>query len=79
MSDFIVNKDFKYYRYRKVDNLGNNKYDYGYEGILYKCLPNILFKGNSNLTAFLQLLDMRLIMLFKTIDKIKNFKNIQAY
>ena len=55
------------------------KYDYASEGILSKTLPKILFKGNAILVTFLQLIDLRLIMLFKNIDKIKRFKWITWY
>lgn len=55
------------------------KYDYATEGILNKTLPKILFKGNAILVTFLQLIDLRLIMLFKNIDKIKRFKWISWY
>jgi len=55
------------------------KYDYASEGILNKTLPKILFKGNVILVTFLQLIDLRLIMLFKNIDKIKRFKWISWY
>ena len=55
------------------------KYDYASEGILNKTLPKILFKGNAVLVTFLQLIDLRLIMLFKYIDKIKRFKWITWY
>jgi hypothetical protein len=54
-------------------------YDYATEGILTKSLPKILFKGNSVFVTFLQLIDMRLIMLFKYIDKLKRFKWISWY
>ncbi|MCH5167454.1 MAG: hypothetical protein J1F35_06115 [Erysipelotrichales bacterium] len=74
--DFTFDKSFKHHRIERTDKLGFNNYDYGYEGILYKCLPKILFKGTPALAAFLQMIDMRLILMFKTIDKIKNFKNI---
>ena len=55
------------------------KYDYSSEGILKKTMPKILFKGNAILVTFLQLIDVRLIMLFKYIDKIKRFKWISWY
>ena len=55
------------------------KYDYASEGILNKTLPKILFKGNSILVTFLQLIDLRIILLFKYIDKIKRFKWITWY
>lgn len=74
--DFTFDKEFRHHRLERNNDLGFQKYDYGYEGILYKCIPKILFKGNSNLTAFLQMIDMRLILMFKTIDKIKHFKNV---
>ena len=54
-------------------------YDYENEGILTKTLPQILFKGNTILVAFLQLIDVRVIMLFKYIDKLKRFKWITWY
>lgn len=55
------------------------KYDYASEGILTKSLPKILFKGNSIFVTFLQLIDLRIIMLFKYIDKLKRFKWISWY
>ena len=71
--------DLKTSRYTEYNLLGNNKYDYARYGILNKCLPKILFKGNSLLVAFLQLIDMRLVMMFKWIDKLKHFKHITWY
>lgn len=68
--------DYRYQYFKKYDLDGNNKYNYAEEGILTKCLPKILFKGNSILVTFLQIIDLRLIMLFKYIDKIKRFKSI---
>ena len=55
------------------------KYDYASEGILNKTLPKILFKGNAILVTFLQLIDLRIIMLFKYIDRLKRFKWISWY
>ena len=55
------------------------KYDYKKEGILTKSLPKILFKGNSILVTFIQFIDLRCIMLFKYIDKLKHFKWISWY
>lgn len=55
------------------------KYNYAKEGIFSKTLPKILFKGNAILVTFLQLIDARLIMMFKHIDKIKRFKWISWY
>lgn len=77
--DFKFDKDFRTHRYNRANNLGNQAFDYGYEGILYRCLPKILFKGNPSITAFLQLIDMKIILMFKTIDRLKHFKNIASY
>ena len=67
------------FRYHNINQLNKNRYyyDYAREGILNKCLPKILFAGNSILVSFIQLLDMKLIMLFQYIDKLKFFKRIQ--
>lgn len=64
---------------KKFQYLGNNKYDYAKNGILNKTLPKILFKGNAILVTFLQLIDLRLIMLTKYVDKLKKFKYITQY
>ena len=55
------------------------KYDYASEGILNKTLPKILFKGNSILVTFLQLIDLKIINILKDIDRIKRFKWISWY
>lgn len=70
---------YRTYRYEKLNNTGDNRYDYASEGILNKCLPKILFKGNSILVTFIQLIDVRIITLIKYIDKIKRFKYITWY
>lgn len=70
---------YKTDRKKLFDNVGNNKYDYTVNGILNKCMPKIIFKGNSILVTFLQLIDLRLIMLLKYIDKLKQFKYITWY
>lgn len=64
---------------RQLNYTGKNKYDYEKHGILTKVLPKILFKGNSIFVTFLQLIDLRIIMMFKTIDKLKYFKRISDY
>ena len=73
------------YRYDTYENLnkynktGENKYNYAQEGILRKCLPKILFQGNSIFVTFLQLIDLRIIMMLKYIDRLKKFKYISWY
>ena len=65
--------------YTKYSWDGNNRYKYEEDGILTKSLPKVLFKGNSVLVTFLQLIDLRLIAMFKYIDKLKYFKSISRY
>lgn len=64
---------------RKYNNVYDNKYDYETNGVLTKTLPKILFKGNSILVTFLQLIDLRIIMCLKYINKLKQFKYITWY
>ena len=70
---------YKTDRYNLYNSIGDNRYDYAREGILSKCLPKILFKGNSILVTFLQLIDLRIIMCLKYIDKLKHFKHVTWY
>jgi hypothetical protein len=76
-----IKTDFKHrtYYYKKHEITGSNAYNYNENGLLIRCLPKVLFNGNTFLVTFLQLIDLRLIMLFKYIDRIKNFKNILKY
>lgn len=74
--DLKNNLDYRTQRLTYYDNTGNNAYDYKRDGILTKTLPRILFKGNSIFVTFLQLIDVRLIMILQYIDKIKHFKHI---
>lgn len=78
--------DIKNSKNKRKENLSEfniidetEKYDYASNGILSKTLPKILFKGNAILVTFLQLIDLRLIMLFKYIDRVKRFKWITWY
>lgn len=68
--------EFRTQNFKQFDLLGHKPYDYEKHGILTKCIPKILFKGNTILVTFLQLIDLKCIMLFKYIDKVKHFKNI---
>lgn len=78
--DFKNGLEYRYETYTSHNSVGNLNYDYAKYGILNKCLPKTLFRGkNYILTSFLQLIDIRLIMLFKYIDKIKQFKYITWY
>ncbi len=70
---------YKTDRNKLYNSIGDNKYDYSVDGVLQKCLPKILFQGNSILVTFLQLIDLRIIMCLKYIDKLKQFKYITWY
>lgn len=75
----ITYKHEAYEDIRKYNRLGYNKYDYEKNGILIKCLPKILFKGNSLLVTFLQLIDIEILMILKYVTKLKRFKYISWY
>lgn len=82
--DIRQSEDYRRTKYEDMlqyNYLGNNKYDYERNGILRRCLPKILFRpqGNIVLVTFLQLIDARLIVLLKYIDKLKSFKYIANY
>lgn len=82
--DIKQSSDYRYNKYEKMsqyNKLGSNKYDYEVHGVLSRCLPKILFRptGNIVLVTFLQLIDARLIVLMKYIDKLKQFKYIASY
>ena len=68
--------NFRTLNYKSYGYTGYNNYDYEQHGILTKTLPKILFKGNAMLVTFLQLIDVRLIILLKYIDRLKHFKHI---
>ena len=65
--------------YSEYNNLGDKKYNYKKHGVLNKILPKVLFKGNSVLVTFLQLIDLRVIMMLKYVDRLKRFKYITWY
>lgn len=82
--DIKQSDNYRLKKYENVilyNNLGGNKYDYEKYGILRRCLPKILFRpqGNIVLLTFLQLIDTKLIVLLKYIDKLKSFKYIANY
>lgn len=77
--DIKQKSSYKFDHLESYNILGNNKYNYTKNGILTKALPKILFKGNSIFVTFLQLIDLRIIMMFKYIDRLKRFKYISWY
>ena len=77
--DIKQNLIYRSEEFKQFEFLGENKYDYAKNGILNKTLPKILFKGNSILVTFLQLIDLRIIMLLKYVDRLKRFKYITWY
>jgi hypothetical protein len=77
--DIKQNLSYRSDEYKNYNHTGDNKYNYAKYGILNKSLPKILFKGNAILVTFLQLIDLRIIMMFKYIDRLKRFKYITWY
>lgn len=77
--DIKNTQEYSNFREAQYNKTILNKYDYATEGILNKTIPKVLFKGNPILVTFLQLIDMRLILLLKYIDKVKFFKHISRY
>ena len=77
--DIKQNITYKSDHLNKYNHIGNNKYDYAKHGVLNKTLPKVLFKGNSIFVTFLQLLDLRIVMLLKYVDRLKRFKYITWY
>lgn len=71
--------DYRYSGYNGINTFQKSKYDYEKNGILTKVLPRILFKSNPKLVAFLQLIDMQLISMFKSIRSVEKFKHITNY
>lgn len=71
--------DYRYIGYDKTKDLGQKKYDYEKDGILTKVLPRIFFKGNPILVAFIQLIDMQLISMFKSVKSMQKYKYITNY
>jgi len=63
---------------RRIEKFNKKKstlYDWESEGVLNKCLPKILFKGNALLVTFLQLIDMRIILMIKYVKRLQQFKD----
>jgi len=77
--DIKQNLTYRHEDLQKLSLTGSNKYDYARHGVLNKVLPKVLFKGNSILVTFLQLIDLRIIMLMKYVDKLRTFKYISWY
>lgn len=76
MADFRYNVTERYRYYDECNRINKEEYDWEKNGVLRKCLPKILFKGNPVLVSFLDFIDMRVIMLLQAITYIKNFKNL---
>ena len=77
--DFKNTLGYRYDYLKPYQRTGFNQYDYASEGVLNKVLPKILFRGNSVLVTFLQLIDVRIIMILKYVDRLKRFKYITWY
>lgn len=71
--------NFRLGRYQYMNDLKDNRFKYEKDGVLPLVLPNVLFRGNSVLTSYLQLIDSMFVNMMKTIEKIKNWKCITSY
>lgn len=76
--DIKQSLNYRYDNFNQYKVDGNNKYDYRKNGILNKVLPKILFKGNSIFVTFLQLIDLRIILLLDYIEQMQKFKYISS-
>jgi hypothetical protein len=77
MSDIKHAINYRYGRLYRYSTAKWKKYDWKYNGILGKVMPDWLFKTkNEILNNFLCYIDVELISLFTYIEKLKNFKNI---
>lgn len=72
--DKKLNENFRFHNLDQINRNGHY-YDYNKNGILKKCMPDFIWGANQVLVSFLQLIDIRLIMLFNYIGKLKHFKN----
>ena len=75
-------KNTQEWTYRREISYNKNEsrvYDWETEGVLRKCLPQILFRGTPILVSFIQLIDMRIILLLKACKRIKEFKHISMF
>jgi len=66
-------------REKEYNKHERNAYDWERDGILIKCLPKILFGAMPVLVTFLQLIDMRIIMVVKTAKRLREFKHISVF
>lgn len=76
--DIKNTKEWASRRERDYNKHERNAYDWETEGVLRRCLPTFLFRTTPVLVTFIQLIDMRLIILLKAIKRIKEFKHVTA-
>ena len=76
--DIKENNGVSYTRISTYNKATSLKYDYEKNGVLNKMIPKLLFRGNPVLVTFLQLIDMRIILMLRYIKKLQQFKNISA-
>lgn len=70
---------YRFENYGERKSVGQKKYDYGKNGLIHFAVPNIILRGNPTLVAFLQMVDVFLIYLFKTVESMQKFKTISRY
>lgn len=77
--DFRKDRTYRIEAFESYNRKNNNRYDFERDGVLDKCIPKVLFRGNPILVSFLQLIDIKIIMLLKCVERIKEFKHITKY
>lgn len=70
---------YRFENYGERKSVGRRKYDYAKEGLIHFAVPSIILRGNPTLVAFLQMIDIFLIYMFKTVESMQKFKVISRY
>lgn len=77
--DHQYGMEYRTGRYKYISDLKDGKHHYEIDGVLPLVLPSKLFKGNTILTSYLQLIDSMFVNIMKTIEKIKYWKCLTKY
>lgn len=77
--DTKYNLNYRHERFNLFTINGDMRYNYEREGLLTRCMPKILFKGNALLKTFMQIIETRIIMLMRYVDRLNEFKHITKY
>ena len=77
--DIKNTQEWTFRRQEEYNRNESKRYDWERDGVLRHCLPKILFKGTPVLVSFIQLIDMRIVLLLKACRRIKEFKHISSF